>query len=192
MNTIKSPETKARWRTLWRRLDSVRFDPLPTEAELAQALAGLPVRQADEPLADWLNRAKTAAESSASPVRRGAVVPFPKARLRPLAEIRLKAAADEKYPLPQRPVETPDRQFRLTITQVKEGLKVFVEALGLAMDRYAGQYIGIAASEDLGSLVAVLFLNEDGEAAVVVDDDEQSRRVLCVKPVVCLIEPNHA
>lgn len=188
MNPTTRHEKRTRWLALWRGLNAVRFDPLPSEEDLRHVLAGLPQRQAGEPLSDWLERGRQPSPAS----RRGVVLPFRRPRLRPLAEIRLKAAAGELYALPQHPIETPDHDFRLTISQTEDGLQVLIEALGLAIDRYAGQYIGIAASADPQTLVVALQLDEEGEGSVLVDDDEPTRKVLCVKPVVCLIEQDDA
>ncbi len=184
MNPVTQYDKRTRWLTLWRGLNAVRFDPLPTEEEVRQVLTGLPERRADETLSDWLHRAQRPEPT----IRRGVVLPFTRPRLRALAEIRLKAAAGELYALPAQPVETPDQAFRLSISPAADGLRVFIEALGLAIDRYAGQYIGIAASTDPDTLVVAVQLDGEGEGVAVVDDNEQTRKVLCVKPVVCLID----
>jgi hypothetical protein len=164
----------------------VRFDPLPTEDEVAEVLAGLPPRLPDETLGDWLARAKQP--------RRGVVVPFRRFRFTPLAEIRLKAAAGgvEQYSLPEQPIETPDQEFRLTVTPAEDGLQIRVETLGSAIEDYAGRYIGIAGGDDRANPVLKIRLDDEGESTEVVEDSEEVRKVLCVNPVFGLIEPDDA
>jgi hypothetical protein len=50
-------EKTTRWQNLWHRLNAVRFDPLPSEAEVESVMAALPKRQPDEDLPEWLKRA---------------------------------------------------------------------------------------------------------------------------------------
>lgn len=184
-------EKRARWLSLWHRLDAVRFDPLPSEEDVAQICAALPPRDAGETLADWLARANRPAVAAIP--RRGVALPFHKPRLRKLVEIRWQAAGHTLYPVPEQPIETVDPSFRLTVSEVEGGLRVYLEALGADIDRYAGQYVGIAAdAEDLGSLVVALRLDDDGEGEAVADDNEAVRKVLCAKPVIVLIESDDA
>lgn len=54
--------TRQRWTRLWHRLGAIRLEPLPTQDEAETVLAALPPRLPDEPLRDWLARAKTPAK----------------------------------------------------------------------------------------------------------------------------------
>lgn len=168
---------KNRWLKLWQNLHSVRFEPLPTEKEVNQILACLPERKTAEPLNKWLRRA-------------GVVLPFSGFRFTKLGEIYLKAAASgsENYPIPEQALETPDQSFRLTLRQLDTMLHVCIEALGIAIDDYKGKYIGISASEDPSTIILVTQLDNTGESKVLINDSEFLRKVLCVYPVIGLIE----
>lgn len=171
---------KARWQNLWHDLHSIRFQPLPTETDVDRVLAGLPPRKADEALSDWLQRAL-------SPDSK--VLPFSRFRFSKLGEIYLQAAASgDGLPLPEQPLETADQSFRLTLSEHEGNLSVKIEALGLAIDEFRGQYIGIAANDDADTVIAITQLDQDGESTIVLKDTPLLRKVLCVHPVLGLIE----
>lgn len=184
MNTHLN-DKRTRWIRLWKNLHSVRFEALPTAQEVQQILNGLPERKTSESIMDWLKRA---------PLQNPAcvVLPFEKFRFTKLSEIYLKAAATgtEQYPIPEQAIETPDQCFRLTLKQMGDNLQVLIEALGIAIDDYKSQYIGIAASEDADCVVLVTRLDNNGESTVLLKDSECLRKVLCVHPVIGLIEPD--
>lgn len=180
MNPLSPEAKRARWQHLWHKLHAVRFDPLPTEEDIAQAMNGLSQRRAGESLDAWLARLRAPAASQAR-----------RFRFTPLAEIRLMAASShrERYPLPEeQPIETPDQTFRYFVEKAGDGLKVEVEALGIAIEQYAGELIGFGTSADPHSVVVLVRLDADGKGSASVPDTEAIREALCVKPVIGRVE----
>jgi len=174
---------RVRWQKLWCDLHTIRLAPLPTETDVDMALAGLPPRRENEALGNWLKRAL-------SPDNKG--LPFSQFRFSKIGEVYLQAAASgDEFPLPEQPLETADQSFRLTLSEHEGYLSVKIEALGLAIDEFRGQYIGIAANNHADTVIAITQLDQDGESTIVLKDTQYLRKILCVHPVLGLIEPNY-
>lgn len=171
----------ARWTSLWHRLQTVRFEPLPSRDEVDRMLRALPSRHPGEGLADWLARAK--------PARRGVVVPFPGARFLPLAIIERLAASSgyEAFPLPEASMISPDESFRLSVKRIETRLELRVEALGSDAFEYAERCIGISGSAELEGLIAFLYLDAFGNGLTRIDDTPETRQALA-RPVLGLLE----
>lgn len=117
--------------------------------------------------------------------------PFLWFRLQPLAEQELLAAKSQGQPLPSGPILFPDGDFRLTVSEQAGKLRLFIEALGIAIDTYQHRYIGIAHGRDLPSVLAVVRLDEEGEAEAWLEDSAQVRAWL-FQPTLLLIEADDA
>ena len=164
---------RARWQNLWHTLHAVRFEPLPTDADIDRVLDTLPKPLPGETLPERLRRAG----------RGGLARKFTR-----LAEFERWAAgsATEAYPLPETPMVSLDEAFRLTVTLFGELISLRVEALGMAAFDYLGQTIGLALYD--GSEVLVEFeLDEDGNCEAIVEDNEAARLAL-IRPQLVLIE----
>lgn len=175
MTTPQNPDANklARWQTLWHRLHAVRFDPLPSDAEIDQLLAVLPKRRTDETLADWLQRCSQGTARRFTPVA--------------AFERWAAAGAAEAMPsLPETPMLALEENFRLTVTPDDNGLRVLVEALGLAAFEYAGREVALVLG-DWDGLLAEFQLDEDGKGEAHVEDNEVVRQAL-VRPVLVRIE----
>lgn len=176
MNTHLPPdfEKRARWQTLWHKLAAVRFEPLPSEAEIDAFMQALPPHRTGESLTAWLGRANQRQASR---------------RLIPLAEFVRWAAsgAAETWPsLPQAPMVSLDESFRLTVTQEPQGLHLRVEALGFAAYDHAGCEAALALG-DGDELVAEFQLDDDGKGDAYVEDSQLVRQAL-VRPLLVKIE----
>lgn len=188
-------------RTLWlearRRLALADVAPPVSRERVDRLLAALPPRRPDEDLRGWLRRGAGAAGGERRPSPSAEVVAFPGAgrvRFTPITEI-VRLAADSagaggKIPLPDpgRAIESADGRFRLTIAadEAGGGIRVAVQALGLASDMYANRRIGLAGAGDTGPL-AVIELDEDGDGVCRLDDRPDVRRAL-LRPVIGSIE----
>lgn len=181
MNTsAKLPNNQ--WLYLWRKLHTLRLQPLPTEEDVNQVLNHLPERLENENIMQWVKRSQ--ANSFAQ------LLSFSKFRVTKLTELRLKAASDgkEEFPLPERPMVTPNGAFRLTITKEDEMLKVHLKTLAFATEKYRKRSIGIAKSNDLNGLGLRIDLDGNGEGSCIVLDKDEVRKLLCVHLDFVLIE----
>ena len=117
-------------------------------------------------------------------------------RFTPLTEI-VRLAADSagvsrEVPLPDpgRAIESADGRFRLTIAAEAGGIRVGVQALGLASDLFANRRIGLAGPGGAEPL-AVIPLDGDGDGECRLDDRAEVRRAL-LRPVIGLIDDEDA
>ena len=188
---------RALWLEARRRLALADVAPPVTRERVDRLLAALPPRRPDEDLRGWLRRGAEAADGERRPSPSARVIAFPGAgrvRFTPITEI-VRLAADSagaggEIPLPDpgRAIESADGRFRLTIAadEAGGGIRVAVQALGLASDLYANRRIGLAGHGDAGPL-AVVTLDEDGDGACRLDDRPDVRRALR-RPVIGSVE----
>ena len=152
MNTLKTPNND-HWLYLWDKLHTLRLQPLPGKTEINEVLSLLPERQIDEDLLQWFERSQ---KSKVAIVR-----PFKQFRLTKLTELRLKAAAsgEHQYPLPEKPLVTPDGAFRFTLSQEGDELKVHIKTLAFATEKYRQRCIVITAGDDASDFLLEIELN---------------------------------
>jgi hypothetical protein len=187
-------EARALWREARRRLALVDLDPPVTRDRIDRLLAALPPRQPGEDLGGWLRRAGGAEQRPSAEI-----LTFPGAgrvRFTPLTEI-VRLAADSagvsgEVPLPDpgRAIESADGRFRLTIAAEAGGIRVGVQALGLAGDLFANRRIGLAGAGGASPLAAIA-LDGDGDGECRLDDRPDVRRAL-LRPVIGLIDDEDA
>jgi hypothetical protein len=187
--SLPEDEELALWRLAKRRLQAVHLGGGVDRERIETLRQALPSRTTGESVTDWVRRASGKAEAPKGEVAGNVVALAPKKRLRPVAEI-VRLAADSfgeepQLPDPNRPIETPDGQFRLTIRAQDGGIAVILSALGLASELYAGKNVVIADTDH--EIVADLYLNEDGDGAAVIEDSLTTRKAL-LRPVICLVE----
>lgn len=183
------PDDIAFWEAAEKRLDKVDRDPPISLERVEQLSLSVPAHYHEEPLVDWLQRVRNASVQVANKI-----IPFrakPRWRFTPLAEIQRLAAdsSAKEIPLPDpgRALETEDGRFRLTITAQEGQLEIWIETLGLAVDSFANQRLGITGPEGEDELILILTLNEDGEGRCKIDDTETVRQAL-LHPIIGLIE----
>jgi hypothetical protein len=183
---MANPNNKVdQWLMLWQKLHAIRLQPLPTEEEIDYLMSVLPKRLPDENITDWINRHQNPTNA--------VVTPFRKRRIIPISRLQLMAASDgiEQYPLPEKPLVTPDQSFRYSLISTDQGLEITLTALGFAIEDYAEHYIGIATSDSVDNLIAIIYLDNDGRGNAIIDDTASNRKVLCVNPMFFLIEPDY-
>lgn len=178
---------KARfWLIARRGLYYVDPSPPVTKGSVEQLLAVLPEWLPDESIGSWLKRANN------PPTQ---VISFPKRvrRFQTVTEF-FRMAADsgsERYPLPEKTLESADGRFWLTIWKVGDDLELTLQALGMAIDEFARSTLVLAASADADALLAVIQLDERGEGHGVVADTLATRKAL-LHPILGLLESGEA
>ena len=182
----KTPLTAAEEQFLWdevrKNLTLLRTEPPASTAEADKLLALLPKRAQGESLRHWLERGQNI-QTTHQPLLQKWIF---------LTEIvRLAAAttSDSPFPLPdpQRPLETQDGQFRFWISGQAGKILIKVETLGLAIDNFAFQRIGIADAANTLVAIIEIELDENGEGYCEVDDQPAIRQAL-LRPTILQLD----
>ena len=152
-----SISTQALWQEAYRRLILVESEFYAPETIVNRVLDALPLRLPNESYRDWFNRGQ----------RIGKVIAFPQIKFQPSTDYqRLAASSESEDALPVKPLLSSDKRFRLTIEAlVGNKLRIKLEALGLAGNRYAGCLMGIAGGNSKDNLISLIHLDEDGEGS---------------------------
>ncbi len=175
-----SLSTEQRWQAAYRRLLLVDTEKPVTETQVDDFLQNLPKRLECEDYGQWLKRGRRLAK----------VIAFPKIRFQSVTDVQ-RLAADTRIledALPKKPLLSRNKLFRLTVDEIgTDKIKLLVEALGRASNKYAHRLIGIAGEHGKDDLICIMRLDADGEASEELENTASVRRAL-LHPVIGLIE----
>lgn len=157
-----------RARVVQDRFDSLDWQLPMTAEQMNDLYLTLPKRLDNEHVMDWLRRIRRTYGR----------------RLSDVSQIVRRAAADNR--LTDAILYTQDESLRLTIRQLEQGIHVQVDALGLALDRYANRTIGISSGQVLNRFIAVIALDASGQGQRLFPEDDDIRDVM-LDPRVNLI-----
>jgi len=172
---------RRRWLAALEKLQAVRWTPPPATEEIDRVMAALGPRLPGERLENWFARA--------NPLRPGLAAPASRFRLSVLDEEVLLAAKGVGRPLPSGPILFPNGDFRLTVEAREDKLRLFVEAMGVAIDQYQNRCLAVAVGRD--EAIAFVRLDEEGEGVAWVEDTEENRAGL-FHPFLLLVEEGDA
>jgi hypothetical protein len=150
------------------RFDSLDWQLSMTAEQMDDLYRTLPKRLENEHVMDWLRRIRRTYGR----------------RLSDVSQIVRRAAADNR--LTDAILYTPDESLRLTIRQLEQGIHVKVDALGLALDRYANRTIGISSAQALNRFIAVIALDASGQGQRLFPESDDIRDMM-LDPRVNLI-----
>lgn len=191
-HTLSEDERDVLWKRAAGRLALVDVEPPVSMDEVDAVFQSLGARPAGSSLSAWLKSGAVIDEpSTPSSTTSGNVTSLSdyRQRFRPVATF-VRLAADSAGPdigLPSRPLETDDGQFRLSATADDDGLHVEIQALGMASADWSGRRMGLSSAEDDQPLLAVFTFDEDGDAAVLIDDTPANRRAL-LRPMIGAVD----
>ena len=140
--------------------------------QIGNMLAGLPERWVDEDIAAWIERVRLASTR----------------RFSGITEIVRHAAADAEFS--NAVLYTEDESFRISIQQLTEGIEVKVEALGLAVEKYAHCTIGISNRNPDDGFIAIVLLDAVGDGTMVFENNIHTRNLLLnpeISPIIGII-----
>jgi hypothetical protein len=181
--TLTDTEKARLWLRAWHGLHRLDTRSPVAKGMVEFLLAGLPERYSAETVSQWLQQATPSSSTR--------VIPFPgrTRRMQAVTEFFRMAAdsGDERYPLPENTLESADGRFWLTVRAAGDALELTVQAVGMAIDDFAGQTIGLAAADEPSTPLIVLQLDQQSEGQIRVADTPELRKGL-LHPVVGLIE----
>ena len=172
--------TKQSWQVAYQRLLFIENENKASDANVNRLLESLPLRLEYESYLEWIKRS----------IRLSNVIAFPKLKYRYLTVVQRKAAQTKGglETLPSTQLISQDQQFRLTVTELPNNkLKIKLEALGLASNKYVQALLGISGEGNKDDLICIIRLNNDAEGEESNMDNTVTIRQALLRPVISLI-----